>query len=290
MSRFQQNYDQAGGFMPLETGAFGDHISPSKGSAAVMDRKTTTPVTCHMLCHVRREKDDMFYWESIPLSTVTFVGWIESVSETSTSRTYWVNDGTGAVELKVWNSGGPAGADSGADHGAGVDHHDANKRHEWREGVYVRVYGNIRSWNNQESIGVFRIRTVMDFNEITFHMLDVVHKVGQIKARLQQAAAATGQLSAAPSGMAGFGGSGGARMSGMGGSGGMSAAQQAVLICITGLNRSRPNEVGASRQEVLQSLRGRFSDADVNQALHHLLENSSIFTTTDEEHFKSIDA
>ena len=44
-----------------------------------------------------------------------------------------------------------------------------------RENTYVRVYGNIRSFNNQRGMTAFRITRVEDMNELTMHLLEVIH-------------------------------------------------------------------------------------------------------------------
>ena len=46
----------------------------------------------------------------------------------------------------------------------------------YREGLYVRVAGHLRSFNDSSrSVLAFMIQPVADFNEITMHMLEVIH-------------------------------------------------------------------------------------------------------------------
>lgn len=273
---------EAGGFL----GGFGSMTSPSKAGLSVVDRKSTMPVTCHMLSQIRKEKDETYYWQEFPLSSITLVGQIESVQETSTARSYTVSDGTGVVEVKVWSQSG-GNAQQQQQHQQQQQQQqqgefDAGKRHEWREGVYVRIYGNIRSWNQTESIAVFRMQAVTDFNEITMHMLDVAHKTMMLKKGTQ----VSGQLSAAPMGM-GMMGSSSMAVGGAGPSG----PQQTVLRAIISFCRDHPDaQNGISRRDLAQSLGGQIPMAEINHSINELLESNMIYSTIDEDHFRSIDS
>ena len=44
------------------------------------------------------------------------------------------------------------------------------QRSEWRVGTYVRLHGNLRSFDNQRSIVAYHVRPVTDFNEVR-HLL-----------------------------------------------------------------------------------------------------------------------
>ena len=52
---------------------------------------------------------------------------------------------------------------------------DEDRTIPMRENTYVRVYGNIRSFNNQRSLVAFKITPITDMNELTSHLLEVVH-------------------------------------------------------------------------------------------------------------------
>ena len=43
------------------------------------------------------------------------------------------------------------------------------------EQKYVRVYGHLRQWESKNSIVSFRLNLINDMNEITYHLLDVIH-------------------------------------------------------------------------------------------------------------------
>ena len=45
-----------------------------------------------------------------------------------------------------------------------------------RENTYVRVIGHLKSFReNSRSLIAYSLNPVMDFNEITYHMIDVIH-------------------------------------------------------------------------------------------------------------------
>lgn len=46
-------------------------------------------------------------------------------------------------------------------------------RGELKEGVYVRVVGSMRMHQDKRSLVAFNTRKISDFNELTYHLLDV---------------------------------------------------------------------------------------------------------------------
>ena len=44
-----------------------------------------------------------------------------------------------------------------------------------REGIFVRVLGQIRTFSQQRSVVGFLVQPLKDFNEVTYHMVHVVH-------------------------------------------------------------------------------------------------------------------
>ena len=74
-----------------------------------------------------------------------------------------MDDGTGAIEVKVWND---------------RDNNDESvKQQNITENSYVRVWGRLHSMGNKRYVGAHIIRTIADFNEINYHLLEatVVH-------------------------------------------------------------------------------------------------------------------
>lgn len=44
-----------------------------------------------------------------------------------------------------------------------------------RENTYVRVYGTVRSFAGKKSISAIKMTPVTDMNEMTYHILSVIH-------------------------------------------------------------------------------------------------------------------
>jgi len=52
---------------------------------------------------------------------------------------------------------------------------DEEKVQPMRENTYVRVRGTVRSFGGKKSIVASKITPVTDMNELTYHILEVVH-------------------------------------------------------------------------------------------------------------------
>jgi replication factor A2 len=44
-----------------------------------------------------------------------------------------------------------------------------------RENIYVRVHGHVRAFGGKRSVVAFRVAPIVDVNEVTTHILEVVH-------------------------------------------------------------------------------------------------------------------
>lgn len=116
--------------------------------------------------------DADFRVDGVPLAQVSFVGRIRSVTTQPTNHTYTLDDGTGAVEVKQWID--PDVQNLG---GMDMDGNETEKSSALPEGVYARVFGNLKQFNNKRHVGVRAIRATKDYNEVQCHLLDatVVH-------------------------------------------------------------------------------------------------------------------
>jgi hypothetical protein len=82
----------------------------------------------------------------------------------------------------------------------------------------VRVFGTIRMFQGAKSVVAYSIRPVVDFNEVTFHFLEVISVQKQLAAKHGGVAMAGGAGRPAAGGC-GFGGGGGGGMGGGAGAG-----------------------------------------------------------------------
>jgi hypothetical protein len=163
----QQQQPQPGGYsVGLE--------SPMKGKPT--KNHSLLPVTIRQLHTATQShpEDTVFRIDGQDLNEVTIVGQILSRKDGQTNLTFHIDDGTGGIFAKVW---------------IGENDEETQQRHQQlREGMYVRAIGQLRAFNAQRNLVAFRIRPVTDFNEITFHFLDVIYthslNLGIIKAAI----------------------------------------------------------------------------------------------------------
>merc|ERR1719482_2410070 len=74
-----------------------------------------------------------------------------------------IDDGTDAgILVKMWID-------------ADADEAMVERRAQWKEGKIVRVVGQLRIFNHVRSVVAFNIQPITDYNEYTFHFIEVVH-------------------------------------------------------------------------------------------------------------------
>jgi replication factor A2 len=212
--------------------------------------------------------DDQFRVDGVDLDNVTLVGRLVSMVEQATNLTLMLDDGTGQVELKYW-----------------IDNDEAEllqqRKAECRVGVYVRVHGHMRAWDGEKSIIAFSIRPVTDYNEVTYHALQVIFQhlhitkgnvfppVDGVKAEATTPvqAANTG-FNAAPDGGEG-----------------LSPIQKAVA---TVLKDGAAMSDGISLQEITNRLGPRYDQGAIADTARWLCEEGHAYQI-DDSHFKSTD-
>ncbi|CAN9513817.1 unnamed protein product [Ophioblennius macclurei] len=215
------------------------------------------------------QADEAFKIRDVEVVQVTIVGIIRSTDKSMTNIQYHVDDMTAApMDVKQWVDTEDPGVDNTV----------------LPPGTYVKISGNLRSFQNQRSVVAFRVRPLEDMNEITSHMLEVV------QAHMTLSKPQT--MSSAGGGMAGGVMTPMSRM-GMGGTGGgytgandngLSANQNQVLSLIRGC----PDPQGISIHDLRQRLSG-LSVPVIKQAVEFLSNEGHIFSTIDEDHYKSTD-
>jgi len=221
------------------------------------------------------------------VNQITFVGMVLSVSLEQTRINYSIGDGTGNISVQQY-----------------LDNDQEEGKNSIREHMYVRIYGTVPNQGNggERTVVAFQIVPISDYNEITFHMLEVV----AVHLRNTKGALQPGQQNGfgQDAGMGGgmsMGGSMGVGMSvnhqgmmgggGMGMGGGMGGGvddrgftpvQQSIMAAID----ANHDESGIS----LHALRGQFPNFNENQirdAISFLSSEGHIYDGIDSEHFIS---
>jgi replication factor A2 len=118
---------------------------------------------------------------------------------------------------------------------------------------------------------------VTDFNEITYHFLEVVYcnaHNGARAAAAPAAAAAPGPADTA------YAAPGAAAAPAAGGS-----CSDQVFSIFNGPQGNDPN--GVNIADVVAALNGRFTDAQVREAVESLVNDGHLYSTIDDAHFRS---
>lgn len=261
----------AGGY----TQSPGGFASPALSQGG--EKKQRTRATQIIPCTVSQlmsasQTDEVFRVGEVEISQVTILGVIRSIEKSMTNIQYKVDDMTCApMDVKQWLDSEEPSTDSSV----------------LPPGTYVKISGNLRSFQNHRSLVAFSVRPLEDMNEITSHMLEVVQAHMSLS-KPQTMANVGGMMGThnAPTsrpemGRMGGGYAGANDMT----NNGLSPNQNQVLSLIRGCTDSH----GISIQDLKQRLSG-ISLSVIKQAVEFLSNEGHIFSTIDDDHFKSTDS
>jgi len=139
--------------------------SPTSSPSRPTDAETNHPITPLTIKQLfsAHTTGEMFRIGNHQLSNVTFVGLIIQVNKQLTNTSFEINDGTGTIDVRWWID-----PDDKSDYMQDL-------KNSWKENVYVRVSGHLRSFEDKRSIVAHKVQPISDFNEITYHFLDTIH-------------------------------------------------------------------------------------------------------------------
>lgn len=154
----------------------------------------------------------------------------------------------------------------------------------------MRVVGNLRSFNDKKSVVAFQLIPVTDFNEVTFHYLNVIathlrftkQPGNNTPAKVPGATSTFGQPQAQATQMQGV-----PQMQSMDDAktGQFTAVQHNILqVFKTGGD----DETGLSVDALFTAM-PNVPQAQIREALSFLSDEGHLYTTIDENHFKSTD-
>ncbi|XP_077431572.1 replication protein A 32 kDa subunit [Vanacampus margaritifer] len=256
----------AGGY----TQSPGGFASPSLSQG---EKKTRTRSSQIIPCTVSQlmsasQLDETFKVGEVEVAQVTLVGIIRSTDKSMTNIQYKVDDMTCApMDVKQWVDTEDPGVDGSV----------------LPPGTYVKVSGNLRSFQNNRSVVAFRVRPLEDMNEITSHMLEVV-QAHMALSKPQTSAGTSSYTSSVPQRTTASNmdsGYAGAREMV---NNGLSASQNQVLSLIKGC----PDPQGIGLHD-LKTRVPNLSMTAIKQVVEFLSNEGHIFSTIDEDHYKSTD-
>lgn len=257
------------------------------------DTQSLLPVTIRQLHDAKPSAQDptdsRLKIDGKEVAQITLVGLILQVNVQATNVEYMIDDGTGKIKVKVY-----------------IDSDDDNSaRHkQWREQTYVRVIGNYRSFRDDASVIGFTLIPVTDFNEITFHMLQV------ISCHLKNTKANQSHGSIAPTegnrlnfsspmqpvgGNNAFNNSNNLAMQGShnqlnnnSNSGGIYAGFSPVQKQVMMIFNADKTDTGVDLADVIRQL-SHIPKTDIMKAVESMSDEGHLYSTIDEHHFKSTD-
>ena len=250
-------------------GAGGGFLDKTFGeSPASQDRKQKkkpgiVPITAAGILNATYQLGtDAFVLNEVPLHQVTLVGMISSVTENRTNLSFEINDFTGTVNVKRW-----------------LDQDENGEEYEearFREDTYVRVFGYIKRFDeNKKHVVAFHMVPVTDFNEITMHMFEVIY--ASLSIQKQKASNADNTTH--------FGNNSFSAQGDLGPeTGNMSKSQRRIYEMVNQVTLQQGIFIG----DLVTRL--NMSEQSVRDDLEHLSNEGLIYSTTDDDHFRSTNA
>eukprot|EP00873_Tetraselmis_striata_P009563 jgi/Tetstr1/429827/TSEL_019694.t1 len=260
-----------GGFLASQA----DTGAAAGGSKKFGNQQTLRSVTVKQLFEATNQtSDDQYMLDGEELINVTLVGRIIHAEEAATCLSFKLDDGSGTLDVRYW-----------------VDSDDSElmqqNKAQWRVDAHVRIHGHVRSFNGERQVVAYSIRTITDFNEVTYHYLQAIFQHEHITrmhgANANAGPSPMGVKPEAPTFAAAPGPAGGVNAIGDDG------LNQAQRLCkqVFESGECAQSEVGFTAQEVMGRLNGQLSAQHVKEAIDFLVQECHVYTTTDDDHFKS---
>lgn len=264
-----------GGFMDTSAN-FG---TPGGEEKKARRSQNLVPIT---IKQIQQSPEDTVTVAGMEVHMVQIVGLIRSVDVTSTKITYSISDSTGAIDAVQWLES---------------DNEDDNdSRAALMENTYCRLAGSVRSHQGKRNLMIFKISPVTDLNRITTHILQVMHTQLKLEnVSKMQDSSMGGQMNTGGGGMShslvgtgNFDGSGAGAGTGGGafsGMTGLTGPQKLVYQVIM----QTADEQGISRDSIYGSLMGKVNRGAVDEQLEFLSSEGHIYSTVDDDHFRTTD-
>jgi len=236
----------------------------SGGTDKGKKRQNVVPV---MATQVLTAPEEGFSVEGIEVGMVVLVGRVSGLEKAATKSVYQIEDDTGVVEVVQW-----------------VD--EESKQEEHVEGSNVRVVGSIRTQGEKKHVMAFKISGVSSQAEVDGHLLYV--EFCRLKMRQLQSTI-NGQI----------GGDVGSNLSNSMMGGGLGVAPMGNMSTqsfgnknydlVYSMIKACMEDQGLNKEMILNQCKGKLSKGEMDSSLEFLSNEGHIYSTIDEDHFKSTD-
>jgi len=242
--------------------------SVSGGGSGEGKGKRKQNVVPVQISEVLQAPEEGFNVEGAEVGMVVVVGRVVTMEKAATKSTYQIQDDSGQLEVIQWLEEG-------------------TNQPEYSEGSPVKVIGSIRTQGERKHIMAFKISAVPTQEEYDAHMLEIVYSHLKIR-QLQQKI--NGQIGMSDNTLSNsmMGG-------GLGVQGGMvnNSSNQSFgnknYDLVYGMIRQSMDETGLNRDSIFNQLRMKMSKVEMDNALDFLSSEGHIYSTIDEDHFKTTD-
>jgi len=241
------------------------------GSGSAGSKKRAQNIVPVQIQEILNSTDETFTVEGIDVGMVIIVGQVMSINSSATKTTLVVDDQSGEIEVVQW-----------------IDE-DSRQKEAWSEGSHVKVIGNVRSQgdHNKKHVMAFKIQGVPTEAEMHAHLLEIVHshlKIKQLQSQLNDAVGTGGGLSNSMMG-GGFSQTGGQAMGSVTAQSFGNTKHDLVYGCI----RQSMDDAGLHKDQLFAQIKAKMSKSEMETSLEFLSAEGHIYSTVDEDHFKSTD-
>jgi len=214
--------------------------------------------------------EEGFTVEGQEVGMVTIVGKVTDCEKATTKTTYRIQDESGEVEVIQW-----------VEEGQTLD--------EFAEGTNVKVFGSIRTNQGRRHMMAFKVAVISSQAEYDAHLLEVVYSKLKLRQLNQRINGQIGMSDGMSQSMMG----GGLTVQGGGGAGGARAGGQSFgnknYDLVYSVIKQTSDEAGCDRDTVFNQAKKVMSKTDMDNALDFLSSEGHIYSTIDEDHFKTTD-
>jgi len=244
-------------------------VNGGSGENKAKRKQNVVPVE---ISEVLNSAEEGFTVEGVEVGMVVVAGRVVSMEKAATKSTYQIQDESGELEVIQWLEEG-------------------TNQPEFSEGSPVKVVGSVRTQGEKKHLMAFKISAVASQEEYDAHMLEVVYSRLKLK-NLQQKI--NGQIGGNDGTLSNSMMGGALGVQGSGGAGAYSGSHQSSFgnknyDLVYGMIRQSMDEAGLNRDVIFTQVRMKMSKGEMDNAIDFLSSEGHIYSTIDEDHFKTTD-
>jgi len=218
-----------------------------------------------------------FVLGSKQLARVVVVGRVHKRADSTSNLQFLLEDGTGSIDVHLYVDAEAEPMD--------------DLKSKITVGSYVKVVGQLRSFANKRSIKANAVLPIDDYNEVTHHLMSCIYAHLYLKNKKTTkfgGASTTGAPSlGAGVGSTSYGAAGTSYQANGGDAGGASVTSGSNADRVLNAIRQAREEMGMSVSQVMQLT--SLSENDVRQAIEQVAADGHVYSTVDDDHFKTCD-